>query len=84
MKNNKKETNQLFLVCPVTADLRKKQLRLPEETVKNLNDLGMYSTKMYFQYKKKYPDYKEVIVSDVKPLPLNNIFLIERRIRICS
>lgn len=84
MKKNKKETNQLFLVCPVTADLRKNQLRLPEETIKNLNDLGRYSTKMYFQYKKKYPDYKEVIVSDVKPLPLNNIFLIERRIRICS
>ncbi len=68
--NNNK---QLFMTIHVTADIRNKKLLVPRETAKNLHNLTCDSTEMYFKYKNMYPDYEEVIVPDIKPIPLKSI-----------
>ena len=69
INNNK----QLFMTIQVTADLHNKKLLVPRETAKNLHNLTCDSTEMYFKYKNMYPDYEEVIVPDIKPIPINSI-----------
>lgn len=64
---------QLFITIHVTADLRNKKLLVTRETAKNLHNLTCDSTEMYFKYKNMYPDYEEVIVPDIKPIPINSI-----------
>lgn len=68
MKNN---TNELFLVCSVIADIVRKKLLITKETVDNLNNLSYYTTPMYFTYKNRYPDYEEIIIPNLKKIPLN-------------
>ena len=71
MKKRMNEKKQLYITIHVTVDLRNKKLLVPKETAKNLYNLTCDSTEMYFKYKNMYPDYEEVIVSDIKPIPIN-------------
>lgn len=79
MNTQKKENNKLFLVCPVIADLRRRKLLLTKGTLKHLNNLSRYSTIIYFQYKKRYPDFEEEIIPNTEPIPLNKKYVEERR-----
>lgn len=71
MKKHSNKPEELFLTCNVIANLEEKKLLLPKRTVENLHNLTCCSTKMYFQYKNKYPDFEEVIILDLKPIPLS-------------
>ena len=73
MKTRTNKNEQLFMTIQVTADLRNKKLLVPRETAKNLHNLTCDSTEMYFRYKNMYPDYEEVIVSDIKPIPIHSL-----------
>ncbi len=66
----KKEKNELFLVCTVIADRLRRKLLITEETVENLHNMTYYTTTMYFQYKKRYPDYEEVIIPNFEKISL--------------
>ena len=54
------ENNQLFLSFLVIADRQRKELLITQETAQHLNDICRFSTGMYFRFKKKYPNLKEV------------------------
>ena len=73
MKTRTNKNEQLFMTIHVTADLRNKKLLVPKETAKNLHNLTCDSTEMYFKYKNMYPDYEEVIVPDIKPIPIQSL-----------
>ena len=73
MKTRTNKNEQLFITIHVTADLRNKKLLVPRETAKNLHNLTCDSTEMYFKYKNMYSDYEEVIVPDIKPIPIHSL-----------
>ena len=66
MRKVKTKKEELFVVCMVIADRRRKKLLIPRETAENLHDLTCSSTEMYFKYKAKYPNYGEEIISEFK------------------
>ena len=70
MKKRLNENKQLFMSFPVIADLRNKKLLITKETVKHLNELTYFSTITYFEYKNMYPDYEEVIIDGLPPIPV--------------
>lgn len=70
MKKRLNENKQLFMSFPVIADLRNKKLLITKETVKHLNELTYFSTITYFEYKNMYPDYEEVIIDGLQPIPV--------------
>lgn len=65
---NKNE--QLFMSFPVIADLRNKKLLITKDTIKHLNNLAYFSTSSYFEYKHMYPDFEEVIIDGLPPIPV--------------
>lgn len=67
----KKEKNELFAVCVVIADRLRRKLLITEYTVKNLHNLSCHSTTQYFEYKMRYPDYEEIIIPNLRAIPLN-------------
>ena len=69
----KKERNDLFAVCTVIADRVRKKLFITEETIQNIRILNCSSTKLYFVYKKRYPDFEEVIIPNLKAIPINKV-----------
>ena len=73
MKTRTNKNEQLFMTIHVTADLRNKKLLVPRETAKNLHNLTCDSTEMYLKYKNMYSDYEEVIVPDIKPIPIHSL-----------
>lgn len=66
----KENNNELFAELLIVADLRNKKLRISKQVIRNLKKMGSYEAGMYFQYKNLYPDFEEVIVPAIKPIPL--------------
>ena len=77
MTKVKRKKEELFLTCMVIADRRRKKLLIPKGTVKNLHKLTCASTEMYFNFKAKYPDYEEEIISEIKPISIGKRRIIE-------
>jgi hypothetical protein len=73
------KSNKLFIACYVIADSKQKKLFLTEGTIKNLHNLACDSTTTYFEYKNRYPNYEEVIIPDIKQIPLGRKIIIGRR-----
>ena len=65
------ENKQLFLSFLVIADRQRKELLITQETAQHLNDICRFSTGMYFRFKKKYPNFKEVIINIITPIPID-------------
>lgn len=67
----KKERNELFLVCTIVADRMRRKLMITERMRDELYKMNASSISMYLTYKKRYPDYEEVIIPNFKAMPLN-------------
>ena len=70
MKTTTNKNEQLFMSFPVIADLRNKKLLITKDTIKHLNNLAYFSTSSYFEFKHMYPDFEEVIVEGLPPIPV--------------
>ena len=70
MLKNVNKNKQLFMSFPVIADLCNKKLLITKDTIKHLNNLAYFSTSTYFEFKHMYPDFEEVIVEGLPPIPV--------------
>ena len=60
--------NRLHL-CWILADVRQEILFIPKEVKENSRILSRAEATLYFEYKKRYPTFTEVIVTQAHLLP---------------
>lgn len=69
MKTNTPTT--LYKEILVVAGIRERTLFVTEKLAANRYKLGSPESTMYFQYKKKYPTFSEVIVPNFDLIPFD-------------
>ena len=55
-----------LFVNMIVADINRKTLFIHRRIAETLNQLSSPNTELYFTYKNRYPDFKEVIVNGFK------------------